>query len=221
MNYVEMSEEEMNLLCKVYFGEERIKQGNLYDYEKVALDEFRAGKKYLKEKYPSYPMKVLSYAPANKLNGSAEIEVQAPDGETYKMIIHSADNELECVDNFYASLIQEAYNIMLEDIISGAGLKVRAHVAFPEMTGIEINEKSTLEEVLKVHPKLNRLVRLYYDGADSYGIKNRIEECIKNAGLYGSYSIYFVSENFDRSMEELEASRSDWDMDFFTNFDVK
>jgi len=221
MNHVEMTEEEINLLCKVYFGEDRIKQGNLYDYEKNALDEFRAGKKYLKEKYPSYQMRVISYAPSTKLNGSAEIEVQAPNGETYKVEIYATNNELECVDNFYASLIQEAYGVMLEGIISETGLKVRAHVVFPEMTGSEINEKSTLEEVLMVHPKLNRLVRLYYDGADSYGIKNRIEECVKNARLYGSYSVYYVNDNFDRSMEELEAARSDWDMDFFTNFDIE
>ena len=220
MNKVEMTEEEVRLLCAVYTGEKRIQDGMLMEFEKAALDQFRAGMKYLEEKYHSYEFKVLTYGPLNKLNTTGEIRVEAPDGEVYNVGITLKDEEIVCSDNFYASLITKEYNKKLEKLFTDAGLTVKVDTKFPQYVGNEANENTSLDELLKLFPKLNRLVKIYYDGADSFGVKDKVEAVIRENSLYGSYNIYFVPVNFERSLEELEAERSKWEMDFFTVFDI-
>ena len=149
-----LNQEEIHLLQKVYVDEERISKGNLLSYQKLTLEQFRFGKKYLERKYPSYKFEIIDCNPMTRSKDYADFcfkETAASSDDYYILNIYGEnENQFEGADDFYGEILSEEYEryikeklIDYEDDIKGI------NVCFTQMQGEEIDESITIDKIFE------------------------------------------------------------------------
>jgi len=128
----ELSEDEIEVLCRMFIDEERIKAGRLTDYMKYTLAQFRYLKAYLAEKYPEATFEFIggnkqtigvSFATFKFRDGSKKAE-SALEGEEEDRVYwadvygNSDDKPATMIkDNYYAVTAEEKYEDYLRELL--------------------------------------------------------------------------------------------------------
>lgn len=212
---VMMTDQEIELLLRIYPGEERIRQGKLFSHQEEALLQLRAAMSYLDQKYPGHTFAAVDFRPINTFNPSAVLTVE--DGKEYTVYAEKTADGYDCSDNCYEKYLQPRYDQRIEEILSDSGYSGVSYTRFPSASAV-LGPETTVEELLRQAPKQTRLVDLFIIAEDRDASAKEIQSVMTQKGFYGSYTLYFVSELTD--IQDLESRRSGLEHTVFNCFDI-
>ena len=220
MGFIEMTEQEKELLAAVYLNEKGIREGDLFGYQIESLRLLRVGEAYLQEKYPECELSFLSFEPANKFYPRAVLRFRCGDLGEYQVIIIPQDGEDVCTDTLYAAFLQPAYDRMIEGLLAQDGSTPRSYTSFPNAMGKALGADADVEKLMSAAPKLPRYTHLFVVGGEDRSIADSLRQRLHDAGLYGSYTLYFIGDETCSDVLELEAKRNGFARLTFNCFDV-
>lgn len=212
---ITMTDQEIKLLLRIYQGEELIRQGKLFGYQKEALLQLRAAMSYLDRKYPDHAFAAVDFRPINTFNPSAVLTVE--DGKEYTVYAEKTDGGYDCSDNCYEKYLQPRYDQRMEEILSDNGYSGASYTRFPSASAV-LGRETTVEELLRQAPKQTRMVDLFVIAEDRDAAARDIQSVMTRMGFYGSYTVYFVPELTD--IQSLEDQRSGLEHTAFNCFDI-
>lgn len=192
-----LTAQEMDILCKTYVDEKRIRSGNLYSYQKKFLDQYQEGMRYLSEKYPSKDFCVLSGVPENKMNAETVFYFQESD-QKVSCELHvntKEDGTYEIKDNYYGRQIAGTVEEYMEEQLKKAGFSVQAvSVSYEKAMGMDVNDRMKLEDIKGMSRELGGITDIFLE---SSSVDDSFEKMIKNEvlklGFCGAFYIY-ISE---------------------------
>ena len=117
LSMFELTQEETELLCATFSGEERIRRGDLLSYEIELVRQLRFGREYLSQKYPSQTFRMENCIPQNKENAYTTVDIQAEnDRKQYELrLTTSEDKTISAADNFYETVVKKDYEAHIAD----------------------------------------------------------------------------------------------------------
>ncbi|MBO5522323.1 MAG: hypothetical protein J5986_01400, partial [Roseburia sp.] len=103
---MEMTQEEKELLCRLYINEEKINQGELFPYQVRTVEQYRYAKEVLARKYPSYEFKITYCEPQTIMDEYMELYFREEENgevgeDIYTMYVYEEKDEYSAKDNFY------------------------------------------------------------------------------------------------------------------------
>ena len=210
MDVTTMSDREKEILGRVYADKKQITEGKLFSHQKEALRQLRAGLDYLERKYPGYEFNILSFAPANKFTPWAVFQFQNQPSEECVMTITPQNGDFVCADNYYSVLLREKYDDELQKILAHNGFEVVTYTLFPTPMGEEIGENTSTDTLISMGTSLTRNTNLYlFANQESETTAQALQAALSANGIYGFYSLYFVSES-RKDVAFLEEHRTQW-----------
>ena len=212
---IAMTAQEIELLIRIYPGEELIRQGKLFSHQAEALRQLRAAMSYLDQKYPGHAFAAVDFRPTNTFNPSAVLTVE--DGKEYTVYAEKTDDGFACSDNCYEKYLQPRYDQCIEEVLSDSGYSGISYTRFPSASAV-LGPETTVEELLQQAPKQTRMVDLFVIAEDRDATAKELQSVMTQKGFYGSYTLYFVSELTD--IQDLESLRSDLEHIVFNCFDI-
>ena len=200
LSAIELTQEETELLCAAFSGEERIRKGDLLSYEIELVQQLRFGREYLSRKYPSQIFRMQNCIPQNKENAYTTVDIQAEnDRKQYELrLTTSEDKTISAADNFYETVVKKDYEAHIADAARGATKAfLAAQVNVPYLYGEEYDAELTLDAVLEQEIELSVEAAVFLDGTEVGNIASmtkELEEALKGAGCHGSFWIYYLKE---------------------------
>lgn len=195
---IEMTDEEITLLCGFYVNEDRIREGKLHDYQKETLDEFRMAKSYLQEKYPGYTYDFFSISPSDKTQSYTKVEFTIDESSGYySVMVELLNGEYVVTDNFYGYVLGAAFDEMLEQKLSEAGLTdFGVHAGLSGFVGKDIDANTTMDELLALGSTIKIDITVWIDmpGLDENENQKKvalIESTVRELEIYGGHIVYF------------------------------
>ena len=210
-----MTDLEIDLLSQYYQDDDHIREGKLFSHQKEALLQLRAAMEYLAGKYPDWAYTITAFQPDTKFNAGAELTVE--DGGMYTVYAEAEGDRYACADNYYAKYLQPRYDEYLEELLADNGYPCRSYTSFPAASDV-LGAETTVEQLLELAPKQTRMVDLFVTAQDHDEAAQGIKDLMAQAGLYGSYTVYFVTDLDD--IQSLEAQRDGMEYITFNCFDV-
>lgn len=210
----ELTQEQKKFLEAISMDEDRVKKGDLYQWQEEALDQYDYVMEYLKEKYPSYSFEVISCDHNNQTTGYSTFQFTESGKESvYEMYLYSEGEDkrsYRCEDNFYGSLIRKDYEEALTEIICKEIPEcLGVYCSFTNVMGKEFGEDFTAEDVLTEKPEITNATDIYLLEADPVQAEQliqRTETVLTENRIYGSYFITAISSEPEawESTEELK-----------------
>lgn len=205
--YVQMSNEEVQLLQSCYPDSTEIANGKLFDYQEAALDQIRAGLQYVRLKYPAHIISFDWFESAPKFTGTATLG-NYDSGIVVK--VKPVDSGFDCCDNYYGPLLQDEYDEYLTNLIAEFGCAVKSYTSFPELLDGTLTGDSSLESYLESYPRLTKDTDLFVESSDFERVDiTALQQFLNHNSVYGSFTVYSV-DDLSVSLEGLRASRRDY-----------
>ena len=220
MGFVEMTETEKTLLAATYPTADRIKDGFIFLYQEDGLRKLRAGVNYLQEKYPDADISILSFDSGETLSQTAVLRFRCGDLGEYRAMITTQDQQDVCTDTLYAAFLRPDYDKSIEELLTRDGLTVRSYTKFPNPVGKELGADSDASKLLEEKPRLPRYTHLFAAGGEDQSLAESLQQRLHDAGVYGSYTLYFTGNDSASDVLELESKRNGFARLTFTCFDV-
>lgn len=196
---VQMTDEEKEMLCMAYVDDEKIMNGELYDFQKEALKQFRMAKEYLQKKYPGYEYDFFYFSPSDAYNNVSRIEFFVEGTDTpFTVKIRVKSDSYEISDNFFEYALGSEYNEMITEMFSEAGLNnFIVHTRMGGYVGDEVYAGMPINEFVKEMGSHNVNVYVYVDMpgddvAENNRIKNLIEGCLNSIDNRGGHKVFFA-----------------------------
>ncbi|MBE5954360.1 MAG: hypothetical protein E7257_09495 [Lachnospiraceae bacterium] len=195
---VEMSDEEVELLCSIYVNEDGIREGKLHDYQQQALEEFRMAKSYLQEKYPGYVYNFYLLSPSDRFDETTEIEFAIDESNGYYTVrVELVDGEYVITDNFFGYVLEPAFDDMLEKKLREAGLSsFGVYTNLSGFVGRDIDAETTAEELLVSGDEIKKDITVWVDMLNTDETENQriaalVENTVRELKIYGGHRVYF------------------------------
>lgn len=209
---IEMTEEQMELLCSISANEEKVREGELADWQIEVLKQYDYATSYLEKKYPSYSFIIPLCEPMGTMNSYVTFyffETRDTDRENrYELRLEvpeekDSDKPYMIRDNFYGGLYEDVLARKIYDLITQEIPEcVRVTCNITALEGEELGENLDLEDILCGELTIEHDTDFYIDasGMDekNYSEKvNIIKEYINSRNIIGSYDVKFVSQEDD------------------------
>lgn len=221
MEKIEMSELERELLAAAYADGDRIRSGQLFSYQKEALQQLRAAIGYLAEKYPGRELTFTSFTPATKFTPWGQLVFTAVEDGTFTATVKPTEDGYVCADTYYGALIRERYDLRVQELLGQAGIQAASVTEFSSPMGTEVDGSTTADELIALEPKLTRNTHLFVSAQEtSEALADAVRQRLREAGLYGSYALYFVPESQWEETAVLEQKRHTWEKVSFNCFEI-
>lgn len=204
---VEMTDEEKDFLCRLYFGEERIRKGKLFPYQEETLKQYRFAKEYLNEKYPGYNFNLYCFLPANKINGPVtRVDFMEQDKEsgygTFNMVIEGEDGSYSATDNFYRYLLRPGYDEALTEKLHDAGIEgCITYTRFSGLFGSEVDGTMTMEDLFAhgTEMGMKRDTKIFIDmeggeNEETEKLVQQVETVFREVNQYGAIPFFLFRE---------------------------
>lgn len=198
----EMTASEMEFLKSIYIDEAQIDKGILYSYQKDALRQYRYAEQYLEAKYPSYELEITGGTPISKLNTYAVFYFHEQDNSyDYELHVYKEKDEAFAgMDNFYGSLIRQAYDQYVYEECADRIEGLRA--VFSVITGVKdvsYDETLCVQDIIAGDRPISPATEIYLGGSEISEEEWEeaaalVEETIKKMGLYGSYTVCYLTD---------------------------
>lgn len=190
-----LSEDEIIMLESMYNNKERIKLGQLFDYQLDNLERYRFAKEYMSEKYSDYIYEFIGGEPKSKMNSYAQFYVENELCDIYTVYVKDG---YVAEDNFYASFFEEQYEAYifdyLNDKIDGV-IEVSSKMPFTK--GVEYGINMQMTDIVSGDLDLTANSVIHIIGSFDSDIVDIIKNMSKECNLYGSYVVYFYSSEED------------------------
>lgn len=202
----EITEEQIELLCNMSVNEEKVRRGDLYDWQIEVLNQYDYAMDYLARKYPSHSFKMVSCENKNKLNSyTTFMFVEKSEEEDYYSLYLYVDETggtkvYEAKDNYYGRLYEEELSQRMLELVQGEFPEcIRAEVNLPYVQGEEYGESVNLDSILdggfEMYQSTSFVLCVPKTSEEDYAQKfSKLETYIKTKKLAGSYGVEFVND---------------------------
>ena len=201
METVKLTNEEKELLCSMYSGEERIRRGDLLDHEIALLEQLRFGMSYLSEKYPKHRFEMTACIPQGKMETHTTVSVCAEgvDGVYTLRLETLPDGTCLAEDDFYAVTIREEYTAMLRAAAKAAVAgTLGVWAEFPGLYGMECGAAGyDLAAAAKDGSMVFAECAVYVDGrsdAAPDAVSAALKQALADKGFRGNFYVYVLEE---------------------------
>ena len=195
---VEMTDEQKELLKKISVNEEKIEEGQLYEWQKEVLNQYDYAMNYLQKKYPECVFHIVDCDQKNNLNTYTTFTFTEEKNEElfdlYLYVNEEQEEKYTAKDNFYGVLLAEPYaTAFLQKIRESFPQCVAARAEMVTVQGEEINAGTDVSNILSGSLKITNNVTIYVDGneiSDCDKTASEIEEYVHKQQIYGSYCVF-------------------------------
>jgi hypothetical protein len=216
-----MTEQEITLLCAVYPCEDLIREGKLFPQQERALELLRAGSAYLAARYPDEEIRLLSFTPPNPFAAMAKLRFRCGEEEPVYFALISPEEGCPCADSLCNARLRPAYDALVEQRLRDAGFETRSLTVFPNPIEGSFPADGSPEELLRRFPSFARSTRLFLPAAyDRESLPEELHGALRQAGLYGSYAVALVESLDGQEAEALNARWGDLERRSFNCFDI-
>lgn len=199
-----MTEEKKELLKKMSVNEERIEEGELFEWQEEVLRQYDYVMEYLEKKYPSYKFNIVNCEQKNAVNAYSTFNFieESNSEENYTLHLEVADSGYSAKDNFYGYIIGPKYETKLMELIEKENIPCNRIVAsLTTVQGEEFNESMDINGVINGNIRMPQSVDFYIDSNSIQNelyedVFNRIRQLIEKKNIYGSYFVT-ISKNLD------------------------
>lgn len=198
---IELTTEEETLLCGMSVNEERVREGELVNWQKKWLGQYRYAMEYLQKKYPSHTFEATYGNPEEKGTSYATIGIFA-DGNnsmkdtSYKVYVEGNEEDgYSATDDYYGEVLEGMYEeYLMEKVAEFTDKCVGIRIDMMHAKGEEFDEKMTLEDFLSKNGEANPAVTFYLDGremseSEFADIRMALENMEQENDLYGGWSV--------------------------------
>ena len=199
-----MTKNEKDLLKFAYTDDDRIEDGELFDYQVEALHMIRKCAVYLKARYPMYDLEMISFLPQTKKRPYTEIMFVEKGKDIRYTVRYKMDLELDSFsDNFYDVPFEKEYDKAMEKMLKNKDIKARVYTVFPFLFEKPI---SSVNELLG-HNELPRNTEIFIQVEElpSIDIANTIAKTIEDIYLDKKIktngTVYFLKDIEDMGLE--------------------
>lgn len=203
----EMTQEQIDLLCSISVNENKVREGDLADWQIEVLNQYDYAMEYLAGKYPSYEFEIVGCEPKNNSNSYTTFTfVERTDKSIYydmylDVYEEEAGNRYEATDNFYGKLFEEKLAERMLELMQEEFpecINVTTNITCAE--GEKFGEDLDLELILKGELKMEHDTDFYINavGMSEAEYSQKVEDIksfIIQKGIYGSYDVKFVMES--------------------------
>lgn len=219
---ITMTNKEKELLSAVFSNGDMIREGQLFGYEETALAELRAGEEYMKAKYPEYSFEITSIEPANKFYPWMTVHLDNPEYGSCIAVVTPVEEGYTFTEDFYGKILRKRYDEKIGALLKEAGVTAVSCTDFFSPMGEEVGEDTSPEDMIALKSGLPRNTRLYVeDASDRDAETEKVRGILADAGIYGSYTLYFVPDGPEEDAEILEGARAAFEHRTFNCFDVQ
>lgn len=203
VNSTELTQEKKDFLAAISMDEERVQNGELYEWQEEVLRQYDYAMEYLKKKYPSHIFNFTSCNPKGKNEKFSTFWFIVDHGENSYELYLDRDNSgnYSCEDNYYGELVKESYNVALLSRLQGSISEcIGVSSNFNTVQGEMFDEKLTGQKILDGNNKISNTTYIYavsYDASKAQILAEKIEDFIKKENIYGSYYIEILNNNLD------------------------
>ena len=204
--YMELTQEEKELLCKLYINDEKISQGELLSYQVRTVEQYRYAKETLERKYPSYEFDIFYCAPQTIADEHMMLYFEEPQGEetnqkVYTMYVYEEEEGYSAEDNFYGKIFSPKYEAYLYENLQEVEpdiAKVKSGISSPQ--GDEYDENMTVEDMLSGKVEISSDTSIFIlrenvsekEGEEIFdGVKHKI---INDLRLEGTYQVMIIND---------------------------
>ena len=204
-NEVNLTQEKKDFLTAMSMDEERIQNGDLYDWQVEVLRQYDYVEEYLKGKYPSHTFVLNSCNPKGRDNSFSTFWFTADDGEeSYELYLYvDSDDHYSCEDNYYGTLLKDSYNTALLSLLQEEIPEcIGAASIFSNVQGENVGEKVTGKEVLDGDMEIPNTVYIYAvssEASQAQTLVEKVEQLIQEKKIYGNYYIKVLNSDPGRS----------------------
>lgn len=199
----ELTQEKKDFLATISMDEERVQNGELYEWQEEVLRQYDYAMKYLKKKYPSHIFDFTSCNPKGKTDNFSTFWFTVDHSEnSYELYLDRDYNgDYSCKDNYYGELVKESYNdALLSRLQVSISECIGVSSNFSTVQGEMFDEQLTGQKILDGNDKISNTTYIYavpYDASKAQILAEKIEDFIKKENIYGSYYIEILNTNLD------------------------
>lgn len=202
----EITEEQMELLRSMSINEEKVRKGELYDWQIEVLNQYDYAMDYLARKYPSHSFKMVSCENKNKLNSyTTFMFVERSEEENYYSLYLYVDetgdtNVYEAKDNYYGRLYEEELSQRMLELVQEKFpecMKAEVNLSYVqgEKYGESVNLDNVLNGELEMYQSTDFVFSVPKTSEEEYAQRlSELESYIKSKKLAGAYGVEFVNE---------------------------
>ena len=216
---VEMTEKEKDLLCENFVDEDRIRNGQLNDAQKAALDELRAGTDLLDRKYPGLEYDILRLTPATKLTARGSLDVKIPGDDLNTYYVYTAYDDsgnISQSETVYGYVLREKYDAYVRGLLADRGIDTCCYTVFAAEAGDEIDADTRPEELIAMGEDNLRYTDIFVENTgDRDEAAASIEQVLSGEGISGIYRVFFVNGMSGKTAAELEKNRNSYEKSSF------
>lgn len=201
-----MDKEQEELLCRISVNDEKVHEGNLYDWQIEILNQYDFAMEYLIKKYPSHSFQIIDCVPKNKLNSYTTFTlVENTEIEKYYSLYlyveqSSLGNIYKAKDNYYAALKEKEFAYKLFEMVQKdipECIKVETTMSYVQ--GEEFGEDLNIEQILngKIKLEQNTVFFIKDIGITEENFKQickSLEDYIGQKEITGSFTIKLVED---------------------------
>lgn len=198
---VELTDENIAVLEKDFAVDlsERDVSEDMIEY----LRAYEFAKEELYRKYPSYKLIISRGYPTAEGGNSYPyflFNIEGAEDDTYyQMNVYTGSNFFFARDNFYSYFVNSKYSELLKNLLTENGVEecVLVNADFCHMGGSEFKEGMEVDKILdgRWQGVLNYTdIVVECSESDFEDVYSRVEELIKEKGLYGYYAVMSVNE---------------------------
>lgn len=202
----QMTQEQTELLCSISVNEDKVREGDLAEWQIEVLNQYDYAMEYLAGKYPSYEFAIVGCEPKNNGNSYTTFTFVEKGEKSqyytlYLDVYEETANRYEATDNFYGTLYEtQLAERMLELMQEEVPECVRVTTSITCAEDEEFGENFDLESVLSGEQKMEHDTDFYIstDGMTEAEYSQKVEDVrsfIAEKGIYGSYDVKFITES--------------------------
>ncbi|WP_167955896.1 hypothetical protein [Anaerosporobacter faecicola] len=201
-----MTDEQRELLIKLCVNEEKIRKGELVDWQIEILNQYNYARDYLNRKYPNHTFRIVDGQHKNHEQSYTSFTfIDEEENRYYDMRIDRKEVDKDTgsekvytgIDNYYGMLLQKQYEKeFLNEIKKVCKQCVAVDACMTSMRGEELNESFDIRRIIDDHFEVTHNTTIYIDGRKENKperLIGKVKKRINEKKIYGTYDIYILS----------------------------
>ena len=205
-NSSQLTNEELSVLTSLSVNEERVRKGQLSEWQMQLLKEMRAVKDFLAQKYPSSDFTILKCTTTSTSEGSSSFlfTEAAQTGRLFDAYCTPGTDPsepMEIRDNYYRVFLEEPLKKLLSDTLAEQKV-MEIRCSYSAVLGTEADETITLESAVQKKLPVQPTIQVFFDGTglDKDSADDLIDlasEKIKALLIPGFYVLHVKEESVE------------------------
>lgn len=111
-----------------------------------------------------------------------------------RFVLKIEDDTYTCTDNYYVKFVKDPYDKYIEYLLKDSGLDTYVNTYFNTLLPMEYGADTSVDTIINLNDKVEKKCEIYVITSTPEETTTIIQDIVDKNNLYGSFSIYFVSQ---------------------------